>query len=345
MLRCCCLVVCLWLVIHVLLLDCSCAFTACGITKSSASFLFRWTSNRDLVLRSGQIQSPISTIATTTSAEDTSPSSRASQQQQLQQQPPSESSLLGPSSSPSSPPSLPTIATNEILRNELVDLLSYLVASNRTQIQRVEDLINTLEGRYTNPILTVDFFETIAIDPSWQLILSTSQLTTAVSQQNSTVVGAGGVSPRQFRLRGLTQQGNSTAKSLTTMAMWEYSEYANGIFDCSGSFAICSLYRMTPQSTRMDQFQMANQPVLRLQKGSKLPSDVPRIVQLLHRSMPAELLDMMTIHNVIVDTTYVDAVMKIVRYSGPNQMEGIRNVFVRNKASTATATTSSSSLL
>jgi hypothetical protein len=285
------------------------------------------------------------------------------------------------SSSLTTPPTTTPPTTNPptaVLRDELVALLGELSASNATQIGRVEYLINTLEGRYTNP-LTVDFFRTIAIEPSWRLILSTSQL----QQQQSPPPGAEStmtraVSPRQFRLRGLWQQGqeeeqvqssndidddqdsNGTSTSnnnkrrrrqqfLTTTARWDYSDQADGTFGCSGTFTWRAAYQMPAQSTRLDRFQSSvDPPVLRLQKGSALPTDVSAVVKLLHRSIPAELLllgryddgttttttttQQQQQQHLAVDTTYVDATLKIVRYSSSitlHQLDGVRNVFVR----------------
>jgi hypothetical protein len=49
---------------------------------------------------------------------------------------------------------------------------------------------------------------------------------------------------------------------------------------------------------------------------------------LLRRSVPVELFEPTTSHDAI-DVTYVDALVKICRYSAGGTMEGVRNVYVR----------------
>ena len=62
-----------------------------------------------------------------------------------------------------------------------------------------------------------------------------------------------------------------------------------------------------------------------VQQGSKIPDDVPGLVGLLHRAIPKEIFDP---NDHALDTTYLDADLRIVRMTGPNH-EGVRNIFMR----------------
>jgi hypothetical protein len=299
------------------------AFPECWSTKRRFP---HFESNTGTRLRS---LASSSTTATLSDAVVVSTPIKVQQQQQQQQH-------QGEPSATTTPP--PT-ATQ--LRDELVALAGCLSTSNATQIARIEYLINTLETLYERP-LTVDFFKTVAIMPTWRLILSTSQLTSKSTNH---------VSPLQFRLRGITQRGGDdepvvdprrkkTDTTLTTTVAWDYAEQADGRFGCSGTFALRTSYRMPPGSTRLQPIVVSENdtttppPVLRLAKGSDLPSDVSTIVALLRRSVPVELFEPVSSSHVVeaVDVTYVDAHVKICRYSGGGtMMEGVRNVYVRQQ--------------
>ena len=67
--------------------------------------------------------------------------------------------------------------------------------------------------------------------------------------------------------------------------------------------------------------------VLELATGSQVPSDVQALVGILHRAMPKELFDP---SDHAIDTTYLDADLRIVRYTG--KMEGVRDIFIRRGA-------------
>ena len=53
--------------------------------------------------------------------------------------------------------------------------------------------------------------------------------------------------------------------------------------------------------------------------------DVPKLVGLLHRSIPAEIFDP---NNHAADCTYLDADIRIVRMTGEKH-EGVRNIWMR----------------
>ena len=71
--------------------------------------------------------------------------------------------------------------------------------------------------------------------------------------------------------------------------------------------------------------------------GYNLPSDVPKLVSLLYKSIPLELFDP---NNLGMDITFMDDKIKIVRISsaqssGDNDdddkisLDGVRNIFIR----------------
>lgn len=71
-----------------------------------------------------------------------------------------------------------------------------------------------------------------------------------------------------------------------------------------------------------------NEHEIRPAKGSAIPKDVPGLVGLLHRAIPTEIFDP---NGHAMDTTYLDADLRIVRLTGPNH-EGVRNIFMRKGA-------------
>jgi hypothetical protein len=61
--------------------------------------------------------------------------------------------------------------------------------------------------------------------------------------------------------------------------------------------------------------------------GQTLPKDASKLVGLLFNSMPLELFDP---NRLQMDVTYLDAELRIVRYTGGSgKLEGVRNIFVR----------------
>lgn len=61
--------------------------------------------------------------------------------------------------------------------------------------------------------------------------------------------------------------------------------------------------------------------------GQTMPDDIEGLMQKLHPSIPEELFypDRLSI-----DTTYLDADLRIVRYTGSKRWEGVRNIFLRS---------------
>ena len=61
-------------------------------------------------------------------------------------------------------------------------------------------------------------------------------------------------------------------------------------------------------------------------KGSNIPKDVPKLVGMLHQTIPTEMFDP---DDLAIDTTYVDPDLRIVRFTGKRH-EGVRNIFIRS---------------
>jgi hypothetical protein len=193
------------------------------------------------------------------------------------------------------------------LREELVDLLGRMTGQAE-EYRRVEVLVNALEEVY-QPAQTLQFFN-FAAQGVWQLLFSTNL--------------AGTPNPAKFRLRELTQHKRPAGLSgqVTNTAVWDFAQEQPGIFDVTGTFSVECSYNVT-QGSRME-LQLDDHR-LELSKGSKVPQDVQKLVSLLHRSMPKELFDPTEL---FADTTYLDADVKIVRYTG-RRMEGVRDIFLR----------------
>ena len=64
--------------------------------------------------------------------------------------------------------------------------------------------------------------------------------------------------------------------------------------------------------------------------GNEIPSDVPRLVSLLYKSIPLEFFDP---NNLGMDVTFMDDRVKIVRISSGDggALDGVRNIFVRKE--------------
>jgi hypothetical protein len=103
------------------------------------------------------------------------------------------------------------------------------------------------------------------------------------------------------------------------------SEGEGGVFDVTGTFSVKCDYEIE-QGSRMK--VALKDHLLEPARGSKIPQDVEGLVGLLHRAMPTELFDP---NDVNIDTTYLDADMKIVRLTG-SRYEGIRNIFIRRNS-------------
>lgn len=171
----------------------------------------------------------------------------------------------------------------------------------------VESYVNLLEEKYS-PVQTLDFLN-LAMAGEWQLLFSTNLM---------------GRPNRKLRLRELVQKIESDGfnGSLTNTAQWDLAEDEEGVFDANGGFNVKCSYTIN-QGARM--VVDLDEHEIRPAKGSKIPSDVQGLVGLLHRAMPNEMFDP---NGNAMDTTYLDADLRIVRLTGPNH-EGVRNIFMR----------------
>ena len=233
---------------------------------------------------------------------------------------------------------------------------------NEYEYCMVEKYVNLLEGIYV-PVVTLDFLN-LAMSGEWQLLLSTN-LTSSSRRTNE----------KRLRLRELVQQIEpSTANGgldgkLTNVARWDYAEEEEEervmtnqeendddddddddddedgmgkneivVFDSHGTFSTKCSYSIKAGS-RMS--VTLNDHELRPNWGSKIPIDIPKLVGYIHNAIPNELFDP-NYHS--LDTTYLDADLRIVRWTGPRN-EGVRNIFIRkgefgNFSPTTTTTTS-----
>ena len=196
------------------------------------------------------------------------------------------------------------------LKNELLDLLAHMTGQEH-EFRRVEQLVNVMEDRYM-PAQTLGFLN-LALEGSWQLLFSTNM--------------SGTPNPQKFRLRELVQtiHTNQRTGQIDNTAAWDLAEAGDGQFLCHGSFTVTCPYQINQGARCVIQQDMTNHPVLRPAPGSPIPHDVPALVGLLHRSLPKSLLDP---REHAVDTTYCDADLRIVRYTGP-RLEGVRDIFQR----------------
>ena len=222
---------------------------------------------------------------------------------------------------------------------------------NEYEYRLVEKYVNLLEGRYV-PVVTLDFLN-LAMSGEWQLLFSTN----LTSRRTN----------KRLRLRELVQQIEPTTNGgldgkLTNVARWDYAEEEEEeeramtnqddddddeedgmgnneivVFDSHGTFSIKCSYSIKAGS-RMS--VILNDHELRPNWGSTIPIDIPKLVGYIHNAIPNELFDP-NYHS--FDTTYLDANLRIVRWTGPKN-EGVRNIFIRkgefgNFSLTTTTTT------
>jgi len=190
-------------------------------------------------------------------------------------------------------------------KKQLIDLIPRMTGKDE-EYRAVEAYINLLEDKYS-PVQTIDFLN-LAMAGDWQLLFSTNLI---------------GSSSRKLRLRELVQRIEPAgfSGSLTNVAQWDLAEDGE-TFDAKGSFSVKCSYKIN-QGSRM--IVDLNDHELRPAKGSKIPQDVPGLVGLLHRALPKEMFDP---NRHAMDTTYLDADLRIVRFTGPIH-EGVRNIFMR----------------
>jgi len=143
---------------------------------------------------------------------------------------------------------------------------------------------------------------------------------------------------RQLLLGTLYQniETNDDSGVITNTASWEFNEQSEDDSTVSstskGIFKIEASY--TFQSTGRMIYTLKNHLVKPI--GYNLPSDVPKLVSLLYKSIPLELFDP---NNLGMDVTFMDDKIKIVRISSSQQssddddkksLDGVRNIFIRS---------------
>jgi PAP_fibrillin len=194
----------------------------------------------------------------------------------------------------------------EEIKGKLLDLLPRMMGTPE-EFRSVEAYVNALEDRYT-PVQTIGFLN-LAMAGEWQLLFSTNL--------------AGGPKT-SFRLREMYQRimSDSFAGEVENQVLWDLADNEELNFDASGTFTVKCSYKIN-QGARM--VLELDDHVIKLAKGSAVPKDVEGLVGKLHRAMPKELFDP---NDHAMDTTYLDANVRIVRMTGP-RFEGVRNIFIR----------------
>jgi len=195
------------------------------------------------------------------------------------------------------------------LKSRLLDLVPRMTGTNRDEIRTVEGLVNALEQKY-EPVQTLQFLN-LVLQGEWQLIFSTNLSSSS--------------NPAKFRLRELTQtiKCDGLEGRVSNLATWDLAQQTDLIFDATGTFEVQCSYQINQGGARM--VLELQDHVLKPARGSAVPADVPKLVGTLHRAMPKELFDP---SEHAVDTTYVDADVRIARYTGP-RLEGVRDIFIR----------------
>lgn len=195
----------------------------------------------------------------------------------------------------------------DAIKEELLALVPSMTGRDE-EFRKLESLVNALEEKYV-PTQTLGFLN-MAMAGEWQLLFSTNL--------------AGSGNPAKFRLRELFQriETNNLEGTITNQALWDLAEDQDGVFDCSGTFSVKCSYSIN-QGARM--VVDLDDHVLNLAKGSKVPSDAQGLVGRLHKAMPKEMFDP---QDHAIDTTYMDADLRIVRMTGP-RLEGVRDIFIR----------------
>ena len=194
------------------------------------------------------------------------------------------------------------------IKQELLDLLPRMTGQDE-EFRHVEQLVNALEAKYM-PAQTLGFLN-LAMAGEWQLLFSTN-------------LAARGGNPAQFRLRELFQRidTQNLEGTITNQALWDLAEIEDGIFDATGTFSVVCSYSIN-QGARM--VVNLEDHVLKPSRGSNIPQDVQGLIGRLHGAMPKELFDP---QDHAMDTTYLDADLRIVRMTGP-RLEGVRDIFIR----------------
>ena len=211
--------------------------------------------------------------------------------------------------------------TAEEAKQNLLKLIPQMTGTEE-EYSLIQSYVNLLEEQYS-PIQTIDFLN-LAIMGEWQLLFSTNVMP---------------IPRKNLRLRELIQniQPNEEERrngTVVNSAKWDYyaqdeeeedTTNTNQQFNTNGNFNIKCSYSIN-QGARM--IIQLNEHEVRPSKSSPYTiqsKDVPKLVGLLHRSIPAEIFDP---NNHAADCTYLDADIRIVRMTGEKH-EGVRNIWMR----------------
>lgn len=225
----------------------------------------------------------------------------------------------------------PSKLSVEEAKKMLLDVAPNMTGKNILENDMVEGLVNRLEEHFkdspVSKIQTVNFLK-LAIQGKWDLIMSTNMVSkTDTNDEDDFVEG-----PTQiFRiLSPLEQVINTESNLISNKVQWELitkSENANEQDDIlTGFFESKSQYELVNQSTRLFltlKGHGLDNKSKRVPTGSEINGLIPRFID----GMTFELFDP---NGLSMDTTYIDADMRIVRYTAEGRnSEGVRNVFLR----------------
>jgi len=197
----------------------------------------------------------------------------------------------------------------EQIKSLLLELLPKMTGSAE-EFHLVEVYINALEDKFQHP-QTLGFFN-MALAGDWQFLFTTNQL----QRPN-----------RKLRLSEVLQKINTNELkgNMTNEVRWDLAEDGS-VFDAFGTFSYKTAYVMK-QGARMT-IDVDHDMSLVLSKGSQLPKDAQGLVALIRTAMPAEMFDA---SGSVMDTTYLDADIRIVRFDGSGH-QGVRNIFMKKGA-------------
>ena len=216
-----------------------------------------------------------------------------------------------------------SISAEEAKQN-LLKLIPQMTGTD-DEYKLIQSYVNLLEEEYS-PIQTIDFLN-LAIMGEWQLLFSTNVMP---------------IPRKNLRLRELIQniQPNEEERrngTLVNSAKWDYyaQDDEDGVdastnqqpFNTNGNFNIKCSYSIN-QGARMviELNEHEVRPSKSTSSNKQIQSkDIPKLVGLLHRSIPAEIFDP---NNHAADCTYLDADIRIVRMTGEKH-EGVRNIWMR----------------
>jgi PAP_fibrillin len=222
------------------------------------------------------------------------------------------------------------LTTSEI-KSRLLELLriqSPTTPLTLYEYRAMEDYINALEKDY-QPIQTLDFFN-LALQGTWQWLFSTHHPLGRTHTVNPDTMCT-------YNLKSLEQTVDCQQMQggIAHTVHWELDQNSNGTIDARGTFQVSGNYQITQGSRMAPLVQEETAPVLKLTPGSSLPSNVPALVQWLHRAIPSTLWLWSPLPEVnmsastAMDVTYMDADLRIVRTTGHARWEGARDIFAR----------------